>query len=118
MTKKVKNEWIKSLEPHDPLETLLSKDIVLGAIWESLEENNRKEAIECIDSHLSAKTIHKKQMIIYCKKHRFKVIKEKKGYSSHCIEDDRVIVTQGDTMKELRANIKDAMDTYLDGENK
>lgn len=45
-------------------------------------------------------------------KYHFKVTKEKVGYSARCVEIPGC-VTQGDSMKELKANMKEAIELAL-----
>ena len=45
-------------------------------------------------------------------KYHFRIQKEKKGYSAQCIELEGCI-TQGDTLKELQKNMKEALNLYV-----
>lgn len=48
--------------------------------------------------------------------YHFKIDKEKKGYSAQCIELPGCI-TQGYTMKELKANMQEALNLYIEEPN-
>lgn len=45
-------------------------------------------------------------------KYHFKICKEKKGYSAQWIEL-KGCITQGDSLKELCKNMKEALDLYI-----
>lgn len=46
-------------------------------------------------------------------KYHFKVYKEKKGYWGECVEL-KGCMSQGDSLEELKKNLKEALDLYLD----